>query len=176
VVAWHGNYAPYKYDLRRYSPVGPVLFDHADPSIFTVLTSPSETPGTANIDFVIFPDRWMVAEDTFRPPWYHMNVMSEFMGLIYGVYDAKPGGGFEPGGFSLHNTMLPHGPDREAFEGASKAELKPHKQEGTMAFMFETRFPQRVTAWAAGLEQLQRDYGGYGSRLRKLFDPSRRDW
>jgi homogentisate 1,2-dioxygenase len=176
VVAWHGNYAPYKYDLRRYSPVGPILFDHADPSIFTVLTSPSETPGTANVDFVIFPDRWTVAENTFRPPWYHMNVMSEFMGLIYGVYDAKPGGGFEPGGFSLHNTMLPHGPDVDAFEAASNAELKPRKLEGTMAFMFETRFPQRVSAWAAGLEQLQGDYGGYGSRLRKHFDPSRREW
>ena len=113
VVAWHGNYAPYKYDLRRYSPVGPVLYDHADPSIFTVLTSPSGTPGTANIDFVIFPDRWLVAENTFRPPWYHMNVMSEFMGLIYGQYDAKTGGGFVPGGISLHNCMLPHGPDQE---------------------------------------------------------------
>ena len=176
VVAWHGNYAPYKYDLRRYSPVGPVLFDHADPSIFTVLTSPSETPGTANIDFVIFPDRWTVAENTFRPPWYHMNVMSEFMGLIYGVYDAKPGGGFAPGGFSLHNAMLPHGPDMEAFEKASAVELKPHKLEGTMAFMFETRFPQRVTAWAAGLPELQKDYGDYGKRLRKLFDPNRREW
>ena len=123
VVAWHGNYAPYKYDLRRYSPVGPILFDHADPSIFTVLTSPSETPGTANIDFVLFSDRWLVAENTFRPPWYHMNVMSEFMGLIYGVYDAKTGGGFVPGGFSLHNTMLPHGPDVDAFEAASNADL-----------------------------------------------------
>src|SRR6186997_1479720 len=174
VVAWHGNYAPYKYDLRRFSPVGPVLFDHADPSIFTVLTSPSETPGTANIDFVIFPDRWMVAENTFRPPWYHMNVMSEFMGLIYGVYDAKTGGGFVPGGFSLHNTMLPHGPDMDAFEGASNAELKPHKLEGTMAFMFETRFPQRVTAYAAGLAQLQRDYGDYGLPLRKHFNPEPR--
>lgn len=175
VVAWHGNYAPYKYDLRRFSPVGPILFDHADPSIFTVLTSPSETPGTANLDFVIFPDRWMVAENTFRPPWYHMNVMSEFMGLIYGVYDAKPGGGFEPGGFSLHNTMLPHGPDAAAFDGASRAELKPHKQEGTMAFMFETRFPQRVTAYAGGIEQLQQAYRGYGLELRKLFDPARRE-
>ncbi len=175
VVAWHGNYAPYKYDLRRYSPVGPVLFDHADPSIFTVLTSPSETPGTANIDFVIFPDRWTVAENTFRPPWYHMNVMSEFMGLIYGVYDAKTGGGFAPGGFSLHNTMLPHGPDADAFEAASNAELEPRRLEGTMAFMFETRFPQRVTAYAAGLAGLQKDYGGYGRRLRKHFDPTRRD-
>jgi homogentisate 1,2-dioxygenase len=145
VVAWHGNYAPYKYDLRRYSPVGPILFDHADPSIFTVLTSPSETPGTANIDFVIFPERWMVAENTFRPPWYHMNVMSEFMGLIYGQYDAKPQG-FVPGGFSLHNCMLPHGPDAEAFEKASNVELQPHKLEGTMAFMFETRFPQTALA------------------------------
>ena len=144
VVAWHGNYAPYKYDLRRFSPVGPLLFDHADPSIFTVLTAPSETPGTANVDFVVFPDRWMVAENTFRPPWYHMNIMSEFMGLIYGVYDAKPQG-FTPGGFSLHNMMLPHGPDAEAFEEASTADLKPFKYEGTMAFMFETRFPQRVT-------------------------------
>jgi homogentisate 1,2-dioxygenase len=172
VVAWHGNYAPYKYDLRRFSPVGPILFDHADPSIFTVLTSPSETPGTANIDFVIFPDRWLVAENTFRPPWYHMNVMSEFMGLIYGRYDAKPQG-FLPGGFSLHNTMLPHGPDRDAFEGASAAELQPHKLEGTMAFMFETRFRQRVSPWAAALPERQRDYGGYGAALRRSFDPAR---
>jgi homogentisate 1,2-dioxygenase len=173
VVAWHGNYAPYKYDLRRYSPVGPVLFDHADPSIFTVLTSPSETPGTANVDFVIFPDRWLVAENTFRPPWYHMNVMSEFMGLIYGVYDAKTGGGFVPGGFSLHNTMLPHGPDPASFEAAAHAELRPHKLEGTLAFMFETRFPQRVTRFAAEAPQLQADYPDYGQGLRKHFDPSR---
>lgn len=173
VVAWHGNYAPYKYDLRRFSPVGPILFDHADPSIFTVLTAASETPGTANVDFVIFPERWAVAENTFRPPWYHMNVMSEFMGLIYGVYDAKPGGGFAPGGFSLHNTMLPHGPDMAAFEGASNAELKPHKLEGTLAFMFETRFPQRVTAYAAGVAQLQQDYPSYGAALKRHFDPTR---
>jgi homogentisate 1,2-dioxygenase len=174
VVAWHGNYAPYKYDLRRFSPVGPLLFDHADPSIFTVLTSPSETPGTANIDFVIFPDRWMVAENTFRPPWYHMNVMSEFMGLIYGQYDAKPQG-FLPGGFSLHNCMLPHGPDMEAFEGASAAALAPHKLAGTMAFMFETRFPQRVTRYAAELPERQAGYGDYGAALQVHFDPTRRD-
>ena len=179
VVAWHGNYAPYKYDLRRFSPVGPLLFDHADPSIFTVLTSASETPGTANVDFVIFPDRWAVAEDTFRPPWYHMNVMSEFMGLIYGQYDAKidalkGGGGFEPGGFSLHNTMLPHGPDRGAFERASSAVLGPHRIEGTMAFMFETRFPQRVTAYAAGAAEFQTGYRDYGAELVRRFDPTRR--
>ncbi len=173
VVAWHGNYAPYKYDLRRFSPVGPLLFDHADPSIFTVLTSASETPGTANIDFVIFPERWAVAENTFRPPWYHMNVMSEFMGLVYGAYDAKPQG-FVPGGFSLHNMMLPHGPDRDAFEGASNAELKPHKLEGTMAFMFETRFPQRVTAYSMQAPELQRSYADYGHLLAKRFNPARR--
>ena len=174
VVAWHGNYAPYKYDLRRFSPVGPILFDHADPSIFTVLTSPSETEGTANIDFVIFSDRWLVAENTFRPPWYHMNVMSEFMGLVYGQYDAKTGGGFVPGGVSLHNSMLPHGPDVDAFERASYVELKPHKLEGTMAFMFETRFQQRVSAFAAETHPPQRDYGGYGHKLKKMFDPGRR--
>jgi homogentisate 1,2-dioxygenase len=173
VVAWHGNYAPYKYDLRRYSPVGPLLFDHADPSIFTVLTSPSETPGTANVDFVIFPDRWLVAENTFRPPWYHMNVMSEFMGLIYGQYDAKPQG-FVPGGFSLHNSMLPHGPDMDAFEAASAADLRPRKLEGTMAFMFETRFAQTVTDYAAGLAERQLGYGAYGGRLKRHFDPARK--
>lgn len=173
VVAWHGNYAPYKYDLRKYSPIGPVLFDHADPSIFTVLTSPSETPGTANIDFVIFSDRWLVAENTFRPPWYHMNVMSEFMGLVYGIYDAKTGGGFVPGGISLHNCMLPHGPDGDAFETASTAALKPYKLEGTLAFMFETRFAQRVTKHAATNGTLQRTYGGYGRTLKKHFDASR---
>ncbi len=170
VVAWHGNYAPYKYDLRRFSPVGPVLFDHADPSIFTVLTSTSETPGTANLDFVIFPERWLVAEDTFRPPWYHMNVMSEFMGLIYGVYDAKTGGGFAPGGVSLHNTMLPHGPDRDAFEKASNVALAPHKLEGTLAFMFETRFGQCVTGYAASHQALQKPYASYGKSLVKHFN------
>jgi homogentisate 1,2-dioxygenase len=174
VVAWHGNYAPYKYDLRKYSPVGPVLFDHADPSIFSVLTSPSETPGTANIDFVIFSDRWLVAENTFRPPWYHMNVMSEFMGLVYGVYDAKTGGGFAPGGASLHNMMLPHGPDVDAFEKASNAELKPHRLEGTLAFMFETRFPQKVSAYAAHNSAFQKSYAGYGRGLNRHFDPNRR--
>ena len=172
VVAWHGNYAPYKYDLRRFSPVGPLLFDHADPSIFTVLTAPSETPGTANVDFVCFPDRWLVAEDTFRPPWYHMNCMSEFMGLIYGQYDAKPQG-FVPGGFSLHNAMLPHGPDAEAFAAASTAALAPRKLEGTMAFMFESRHPQRVTAFAAGHPALQAGYAGCWDGLRKNFDPTR---
>ena len=171
VVAWHGNYAPYKYDLRRFSPIGPLLFDHADPSIFTVLTAPSETPGSANVDFVCFPDRWMVAEDTFRPPWYHMNCMSEFMGLIYGQYDAKPQG-FVPGGFSLHNAMLPHGPDAEAFAGASAAALGPKKLEGTMAFMFESRHRQQVTAFAAGAPQLQGGYGDCWAGLRKRFDPS----
>jgi len=172
VVAWHGNYAPYKYDLRRYSPVGPLLFDHADPSIFTVLTSPSGAPGTANIDFVIFPERWAVAEDTFRPPWYHMNIMSEFMGLIYGQYDAKPQG-FVPGGFSLHNCMLPHGPDAEAFEAASNAELRPHKLTNTLAFMFETRLPQRVTRYAAELETRQADYLDCWQGLKKHFDPTK---
>ncbi|HEY4848821.1 MAG TPA: homogentisate 1,2-dioxygenase, partial [Methylocella sp.] len=110
VVAWHGNYAPYKYDLRTFAPVGAILFDHPDPSIFTVLTAPSGEEGTANVDFVIFPERWQVAEHSFRPPWYHMNIMSEFMGLIFGQYDAKAKG-FAPGGISLHNSMLPHGPD-----------------------------------------------------------------
>jgi homogentisate 1,2-dioxygenase len=174
VVAWHGNYAPYKYDLRRYSPVGPVLFDHADPSIFTVLTSRSEVEGTANVDFILFSDRWSVAEDTFRPPWYHMNIMSEFMGLIEGVYDAKPHG-FVPGGMSLHNCMLPHGPDAEAFEHASTAELKPVRMANTMAFMFETRYPQRVTRFAAEHPSLQRDYLECWSGIKKHFDPTRRN-
>jgi len=172
VVAWHGNYAPYKYDLRAFSPVGAISFDHPDPSIFTVLTSPSETAGTANIDFVIFPERWLVAENTFRPPWYHMNIMSEFMGLIYGVYDAKPQG-FTPGGISLHNMMLPHGPDREAFDHASNSELKPVKLTGTMAFMFETRYPQRITTHAAKSSTLQDDYADCWKGLEKRFDPNR---
>ncbi len=169
VVAWHGRYTPYKYDLRLFCPMGPVLYDHADPSIFTVLTSPSGEPGTANVDFVIFPERWMVAEHSFRPPWYHSNLMSEFMGLIYGRYDAKEEG-FVPGGFSLHNCMLPHGPDNDAFEKASRADLKPAKLSGTLAFMFETRLPQRPTEFAAGLTSLQEDYADCWAGLKKLFD------
>jgi len=174
VVAWHGNYFPYKYDLRHFSPVGAILFDHPDPSIFTVLTSPSETPGTANIDFVIFPERWGVAENTFRPPWYHRNIMSEFMGNVYGVYDAKPEG-FTPGGISLHNTMLPHGPDVDAFEHNSNVELKPVKLKNTLAFMFETRFRQRVTKYAAQSPALQDNYIDCWAGLKKHFDPNRRE-
>ena len=118
VVGWHGNYAPYKYDLRRFNTIGSISYDHPDPSIFTVLTSPSDTPGTANLDFVIFPPRWLVAQDTFRPPWFHRNIASEFMGLVHGAYDAKAEG-FVPGGASLHNCMSGHGPDAATFEKAS---------------------------------------------------------
>ena len=169
VVAWHGNYTPYCYDLATFSPVGAIAFDHPDPSIFTVLTAPSETAGTANIDFVIFPPRWTVAENTFRPPWYHRNIMSEFMGLITGQYDAKEEG-FVPGGASLHNMMLPHGPDLDAFEKASNAELKPVKLSSTMAFMFETRFPQQVSRFAAETDSLQDDYIDCWAGLDRRFD------
>jgi homogentisate 1,2-dioxygenase len=159
--------------MRRFSPVGALLFDHPDPSIYTVMTSPSDTPGTANVDFVIFPERWAVAENTFRPPWYHRNLMSEFMGLVYGVYDAKPEG-FVPGGMSLHNQMLPHGPDSDAFEGASNAELKPVKLTNTLAFMFETRFRQRITRYAAELPTRQDDYMDCWKGLKKHFNRKQR--
>jgi len=157
VVAWHGNYAPCRYDTARFNTINTVSYDHPDPSIFTVLTSPSDTPGVANCDFVIFPPRWMVADDTFRPPWFHRNVMSEFMGLVTGAYDAKADG-FAPGGASLHNRMSGHGPDQATYDAAIKAELKPHKIEGTLAFMFETRAPIRVTKWAQTTPLMQLDY------------------
>ena len=158
VVAWHGNLTPCSYDLRRFNTINTVSFDHPDPSIFTVLTSPSEQAGVANCDFVIFPPRWMVAEDTFRPPWFHRNVMSEFMGLIDGVYDAKEGGGFQPGGASLHNQMNGHGPDVSSYEKAVAAALGPHKIEDTMAFMFESRWVIRPTRWATETPLAQVDY------------------
>jgi homogentisate 1,2-dioxygenase len=157
VVAWHGNLAPCRYDLHRFNTIGTVSFDHPDPSIFTVLTSPSDVPGRANADFVIFPPRWMVAEDTFRPPWFHRNVMSECMGLIHGAYDAKAEG-FAPGAMSLHNLMAGHGPDVASWQSASQAELKPHKIEGTMAFMVESCWPYRPTAYALACDELQKDY------------------
>lgn len=168
VVAWHGNYAPYKYDLRRFNTIGSISFDHPDPSIFTVLTSPSDLHGTANCDFVIFPDRWLVAEDTFRPPWYHRNTMSEYMGLIYGQYDAKETG-FVPGGGSLHNQMSAHGPDLDAFEKASNAELKPQKLSGTLAFMFESRYIIRPTRFAMDCAELQHEYSEVWQGLKKNF-------
>jgi homogentisate 1,2-dioxygenase len=168
VVAWHGNYAPYKYDLRRFNTIGSTSFDHPDPSIFTVMTSPSGESGVANCDFVIFPDRWLVAEDTFRPPWYHRNVMSEYMGLIYGQYDAKEEG-FVPGGGSLHNQMSAHGPDLDAFEKASNAELKPQKLSGTLAFMFESRYVIRPTKFAMDCAELQHEYSDVWQGLKKNF-------
>ncbi|MBV9840603.1 MAG: homogentisate 1,2-dioxygenase [Sphingomonadaceae bacterium] len=157
VVAWHGNVAPCRYDLDRFNTINTVSFDHPDPSIFTVLTSPSETPGTANCDFVIFPPRWMVAEETFRPPWFHRNVMSEFMGLIAGEYDAKAGG-FVPGGASLHNRMNGHGPDRSSYGKAVAAELEPHHTGSGLAFMFESRHVLRPTRWAMEASIRQPDY------------------
>jgi len=168
VVAWHGNYAPYMYDLADYNVMGSVSFDHPDPSIYTVLTSPTTSPGTANIDFVIFPPRWMVAEDTYRPPWYHRNVMSEFMGLIHGKYDARKAG-FVPGGCSLHNKMSPHGNDAEVYEAASNVELKPDYYDNTQAFMFETSGTFRPTKFANETEHLQRDYPKVWQTLQKHF-------
>jgi homogentisate 1,2-dioxygenase len=157
VVAWIGTSVPYKYDLTRFNTIGTLSYDHPDPSIYTVLTSPSDTPGVANVDFVIFPERWMVAEDTFRPPWFHRNVMSEFVSLIRGGYDAK-GAGFQAGGASLHNCMSAHGPDTQAFEAAEQADLKPVKLENTLAFMFESRYVIHPTCFAMDADQLQDDY------------------
>jgi homogentisate 1,2-dioxygenase len=168
VVAWHGNFAPYKYELARFNVMGSVSFDHPDPSIFSVLTAPSDLPGAANIDFVIFPPRWLVGEDTFRPPWYHRNVMTEFMGLLEGAYDAKAEG-FLPGGASLHNCMTAHGPDAETWERATRAELKPHKVQDTMAFMFESRFAMRLTRYAMESSELQHDYFEGWQGLEKHF-------
>jgi homogentisate 1,2-dioxygenase len=170
VVAWHGNYAPYKYDLRLFNAINTVSFDHPDPSIFTVLTSPSEIAGTANIDFAIFPPRWLVAEHTFRPPYFHRNFMNEYMGLIYGEYDAKAEG-FAGGGGSLHNCMSGHGPDADTFARASSAELTPQKLDKTLAFMFESRFVLRPTTFAMGAPELQRDYWKCWQGLRKHFSP-----
>ncbi|WP_119153221.1 homogentisate 1,2-dioxygenase [Caldimonas tepidiphila] len=169
VVAWHGNLAPYKYDTAHFMTIGSISFDHPDPSIFTVLTAPSDTPGTANCDFVIFPPRWMVAEDTFRPPWYHRNLMSEFMGLVYGQYDAKPEG-FKPGGASLHNCMVPHGPDAEAFERATNAPLAPHKLDNTLAFMFESRYRFLPTEFALGCGTLDTQYADCWQDLQDRFN------
>lgn len=169
VVAWHGNLAPCKYDLLRFNSMGSVSYDHPDPSIFTVLTSGSDRPGTANADFVVFPPRWLVMENTFRPPWFHRNVMSEYMGLIYGDYDAKTGGGFRPGGGSLHNCMSPHGPDSTTFEEAVRSPLAPRKLEKTMAFMFESRYVFQPTRFAMECEQLQTSYRDCWQELPRNF-------
>ncbi|MCP9998487.1 homogentisate 1,2-dioxygenase [Streptomyces werraensis] len=173
VVAWHGNHVPYAYDLRRFNVMGTISYDHPDPSIFTVLTSPSDTPGLAGVDFVVFAPRWLVGEDTFRPPYFHRNVMSEYMGLIEGAYDAKTAGegGFVPGGGSLHNMMSAHGPDRETFDRASAAELKPQKIDDGLAFMFETRWPVSLTPQAARAEHLQQGYDDVWQGLERHFRP-----
>jgi homogentisate 1,2-dioxygenase len=168
VVGWHGNYAPYKYDLALYNCINTVSFDHPDPSIYTVLSSPSPVPGTANCDFAIFPPRWQVAEHTFRPPWFHRNAMNEFMGLVFGAYDAKAEG-FLPGGASLHNCMAGHGPDAETFERASQAELKPQYLANTLAFMFETQLAVRPTEFAMQSRILQHEYYECWQGLKKRF-------
>lgn len=169
VVAWHGNYAPYRYDLARFNTIGSISFDHPDPSIFLVLHSPSDTPGTSNMDFVIFPPRWLVAQHTFRPPWFHRNVASEFMGLVHGAYDARAEG-FVPGGSSLHNGMIGHGPDAETFERASRADLsQPDVIRDTMAFMFESRQVLRPTTQALQAAWRQRGYQACWAGLRKHF-------
>ncbi len=190
VVGWHGNYAPYKYDMANFNCINTVSFDHPDPSIYTVLTAPTAVPGTSNVDFGIFPPRWMVAEHTFRPPWFHRNAMNEFMGLIFGQYDAKAEG-FIPGSASLHSCMQAHGPDAETFERAEKAELKPHYLADTLAFMFETQLVLHPTRFALETECLQRDYFEVWQALKKHFtgspirinatmnathDPQRQSW
>ncbi|MBV1876184.1 MAG: homogentisate 1,2-dioxygenase [Pseudomonadales bacterium] len=168
VVAWTGNSAPYKYDLARFNSINSVSFDHCDPSIFTVLSSASDTQGMANIDFVVFPPRWVVAEETFRPPWFHRNIMSEFMGLIKGQYDGKSTD-FKPGGMSIHNCMTAHGPDSTTFDKASKADLKPHYQADALAFMIESRYPISPTKFAFNLPQRQINYHLCWQKLNNNF-------
>jgi homogentisate 1,2-dioxygenase len=168
VVAWHGNLTPYKYDLATFNCINTVSFDHPDPSIYTVLTSPSAVPGTANVDFAIFPSRWLVAEHTFRPPWFHRNMMNEFMGLVTGEYDAKAEG-FVPGGASLHNCMSGHGPDAESYERAVNADLKPQYLGDTLAFMFETQLVIRPTKFAMETMILQHEYYECWQGLKKHF-------
>ena len=168
VVAWHGNCAPYKYDLRRFNAIGSISHDHPDPSIFLVLHSVSDTPGTSNIDFVVFPPRTLVMQDTFRPPWFHRNVMSEFMGLVRGAYDAKAEG-FLPGGASLHNTFTSHGPDAETFARASRADLAPQKVADTLAFMFESRWMIIPTQQAMAAAHRQPDYDSVWAGLIPSF-------
>jgi homogentisate 1,2-dioxygenase len=167
-VGWHGNYAPYKYDLKNFNCINSVSFDHPDPSIYTVLTAPSTIAGTSNVDFAIFPPRWIVAEHTFRPPWFHRNMMNEFMGLVFGQYDAKAEG-FVPGGASLHNCMAGHGPDAETFERATTAELKPQYLGNTLAFMFETQLAVRPTKFALETKILQHEYYECWQGLKKHF-------
>ena len=171
VVAWHGNHAPYKYDLRLFNTIGSISYDHPDPSIFLVLTSPTDSPGVGNLDFVIFGPRALVAQDTFRPPWFHRNVASEFMGLVHGAYDAKAEG-FAPGGCSLHNCMTGHGPDAATFEKASAADTtRPDYIRDTMAFMFESRAVIRPAAQALDAAHRQRDYQACWAGLQKHFAP-----
>ena len=178
VVAWHGTHVPYRYDLRRFNTIGSISYDHPDPSIFTVLTSPSDTPGTANMDLAIFPPRWLAAEHTFRPPWFHRNIASEFMGLIHGEYDAKDasaGGGFVPGGASLHNCMSGHGPDAASYAKALATDTsKPQHVVDNMAFMFETRCVIHPTRQALESPQRQHDYQQCWQDLQRHFDPSQR--
>jgi len=185
VVAWHGNYVPYKYDLNKFCCINSVTFDHPDPSIYTVLTCQSDTPGVAVADFVIFPPRWMTMEHTFRPPWYHRNTMTEFMGMIWGEYDAKAQTprysgesqpkGFYPGGASLHSCTTPHGPDATTFKKASTMELKPEKFSKGMAFMFETTYMLKLTDYALNAPHLEKDYFKCWSDLPKTFNPDKRD-
>ncbi len=169
VVAWHGNYAPYKYDLRRFNAIGSISYDHPDPSIFLVLQSQSDTPGVDSLDFVIFPPRVLTMQDTFRPPWFHRNFASEFMGLIHGAYDAKADG-FSPGGASLHNCMSGHGPDAQTFDKASQADTtRPDYITDTMAFMFETPAIIHPTRFALENSQLQAEYFECWQGLKKHF-------
>ncbi|MBP9743180.1 MAG: homogentisate 1,2-dioxygenase, partial [Burkholderiales bacterium] len=170
VVAWHGNCVPYKYDLNKFNTIGSISFDHPDPSIFTLLTSPTSTAGLANIDFVIFPPRWLVANHTFRPPWYHRNIMSEYMGLITGQYDAKISGGFAPGGGSLHNRMSAHGPDGDAYIKASNKQLDPEYLADTMAFMLESSMTWRVSDFALATNKLQTNYLDCWQNIQRLFN------
>ncbi len=169
VVAWHGNYAPYRYDLRRFNVIGSISYDHPDPSIFLVLHSPSDTPGTSNVDFAVFAPRILAMQDTFRPPWFHRNIASEFMGLVHGIYDAKAEG-FAPGGCSLHNCMTGHGPDAATFEKASAADTgRPDYLTDTMAIMFETRAVIRPVAQALESPHRQKDYPDCWMGLKRNF-------
>jgi homogentisate 1,2-dioxygenase len=169
VVAWHGNHVPCKYDLAHFNAMGSVSFDHPDPSILTVLTCPLDDHGNNMADVLVFSGRWEVAEHTFRPPYYHRNVATEFS---YIVALPEPYSGFEKGAYFLSPSMTPHGISGRAHRQALEADDAPRRlPDGSIWVMFETALGLRLTPWAMASGNRDDAYHELWTDMPATFSP-----
>ena len=169
VVAWHGRYAPFKFDLMDFNAYWGANWDHSDPSILTVLTSPHDDHGRNAVDFAVFRGRWDATQDTFRPPYMHRNSAVEFNAVIK---SPRTKGAYRPGAVTYTPYLMPHGVSVSGYEAAvgqsdEHANEPRRSSDDELWIQFESTYLLRVMPWILDSPQRDRAYTGQFEGFRK---------